>query len=199
MDAHRILAGAAETGDLEGLPDPAEEQLDRPAPPVEIGDFLGRGVPVVGQDAQHLARAGHDPPFAHRVRHRVAAAATLPRPKKTDAVGEDVAVGRARQLFDQVQRRVGFEAGDDAASGGIERGPPGIIVIAQIEDVGGARFDRHRLRHRDVVDGGGADRGIDRAIGGGVDPVHLGAAHPGRKAGQPALGSFSRTPVASIS
>ncbi len=37
LDAHSILAGAEKTADLEGLLDPAEEQLDRPAALVEIG------------------------------------------------------------------------------------------------------------------------------------------------------------------
>src|SRR4029077_7080110 len=39
LDAYGVLGGADETGDFEGLLDPAEEQLDSPAPAVEIGDL----------------------------------------------------------------------------------------------------------------------------------------------------------------
>jgi hypothetical protein len=46
LDAHGILAEAEKAADFEGLLDPAEEQLDRPTPLVEIGDRLGRGVEI---------------------------------------------------------------------------------------------------------------------------------------------------------
>src|SRR6266853_5330088 len=55
LDADGVFAGAEEAGDFEGLLDPAKEQLDRPAPFVEIGDLLRRGIQVVAQDAQHFA------------------------------------------------------------------------------------------------------------------------------------------------
>src|SRR5690349_21206430 len=41
LDAHGVLGGAEEVVDLEVLLHPAKEQLDGPAPPVEIGDLLG--------------------------------------------------------------------------------------------------------------------------------------------------------------
>ena len=40
LDTNRSFRGSEEVVDLEGLLDPAEEQLDRPAPPVEVGNFL---------------------------------------------------------------------------------------------------------------------------------------------------------------
>src|SRR5579863_6846628 len=55
LDAYGVVAGAEEAADFEDLLDPTEKQLDRPAPLVEIGDFLGRGVEIVREDAQHLA------------------------------------------------------------------------------------------------------------------------------------------------
>ena len=64
--AHGILADAEEVLDLEVLLDPPEEQLDGPAPFVEIGDVPGRGLEVVGEEAQHLAGVGPDPNLAHR-------------------------------------------------------------------------------------------------------------------------------------
>ena len=51
LDADRILAGAEEVFDLEVLLDPFEEQLEGPAPLVEVGDVPGRGLEVVGEDA----------------------------------------------------------------------------------------------------------------------------------------------------
>jgi hypothetical protein len=60
LDTHGILGGAEEVADLEGLLDPAEEQLDLPAAPVEVSDLLGRGMEIVGEDTQLLAGLGVD-------------------------------------------------------------------------------------------------------------------------------------------
>ena len=80
------------------------------------------------------------------------------------------------------QRRVGLEPRDDAAAGLIQLGPPAVVVIAEIEDVGGPRLYRHLLGGRDVVDVGGADRVIDRMTEVRIiDHMRLGAAHLGRK------------------
>src|ERR1700674_4106694 len=57
LDAYSVLGGADEASDLEGLLDPAEEQLDGPTPAVEISDLLGAGIEVVRQDAQHRSRS----------------------------------------------------------------------------------------------------------------------------------------------
>ena len=91
LDVHGILGGAEEAGDLEGLLDPAEEQLDGPAALVELGDLLGASVEIVGEDAQHLAGVAHDPHLAHRIGHRVAPAHGLATRQKADAIGQDVA------------------------------------------------------------------------------------------------------------
>src|ERR1700722_17679230 len=77
LGAYGVVRGAQEAGDLKGLLDPAKEQLDRPAALVEKGDLGGRGVEIVGQDAQYLAGVGGDPHLAHRVLHRVGAARAL--------------------------------------------------------------------------------------------------------------------------
>ena len=42
LGSHGILASAEEAADLQGLLDPAEEQLDLPAHLVELGDLLRR-------------------------------------------------------------------------------------------------------------------------------------------------------------
>jgi len=106
----------------------------------------------------------------------------LARGQKADVVGQNIAAPRYRQLFHHGQRRVGFEAGDDPALRGVELGPPRVIVIAEIKDIGGARFDRHLLGHGNVVDVGRAHRGVDRAVGISiVDDMHLGTADPRRE------------------
>ena len=57
------------------------------------------------------------------------------------------------------------------------------VVIAEVEDIGRAGFDRHRLRRADVVDVGGGDGVIDRAPEVGiVDDMRLGAENVGREA-----------------
>ena len=59
LDPDGVLAGAQEMAQFQALLDPTEEQLDRPAPFVEVGDFPGGSLEVVGQDAQDPA--GFDP------------------------------------------------------------------------------------------------------------------------------------------
>src|ERR1041384_4939162 len=55
LNANRGFRGSEEVADLQGLLDPAKEQLDRPAPAVEIGNLLRAGLKIIGEDAQHLA------------------------------------------------------------------------------------------------------------------------------------------------
>src|SRR5208282_5765378 len=183
LDADGVLGGAEEAGDLQGLLDPAEEQLDLPALLVKIGNLLGRRVKVVGEDAQFLAGLGQYPDLAHGILHRVLSAASLARWQEPDAVGQDGAAGRQRQLLDHLERRVALDPGDDAALRLIQFGPPRVVIVAEIKDVGGTSQDRHGVGGGDVVDVGRADCGIDRPLGIGiVDDVQLGAAGVGGKA-----------------
>ena len=123
LDAHGVLRGAEEVPHLEGLLDPAEEQFDGPTSLIEIGDLLGGGVEIVAQDAQHLAGLGLDADFADWVLEGIDAAACLSCRQVADAVGQDGAALWNRQVGNDGKRRVGLEAGDDAAAGGIELGP----------------------------------------------------------------------------
>ena len=75
------------------------------------------------------------------------------RPMRSERTGEPAAT---RQFVQDGERRVLLEAGDDAAAGLVELRPPAIIVVAEVEDIGGARLDRHRLGGGDVVDAGRA-------------------------------------------
>ncbi len=60
------------------------------------------------------------------------------------------------------KRSIDLQTSDDAAAGGIKFGPEAIVVIAQVEHICGARPDRHRLGHGDVVDIGGRELGEAR-------------------------------------
>ena len=134
------LRGANEARDFKDLFDPSKEQLDGPTSAVEISDLLGAGIEVIRQDAQHLSSIGRDPHLPHRVLHRIATALGLTCGEEADAVGEEVFALRDRQFFHHVEWRIGIEPGDDPAADRVEFRPPGIIVIAEIEDIGGTRL-----------------------------------------------------------
>lgn len=102
------------------------------------------------------------------------------RPLRSERTPEPGGTGLAKRL---VERGVGLEARHDAATGQVERGPPGIVVIAEIEHIGGTGLDRHRLGGGDVIDIGRRHGVIDRPAGIWiVDDMGLGAADIGRKA-----------------
>lgn len=88
----------------------------------------------------------------------------LPLRQIPDAIGQDGVVVD-RHPLGRGQLGDGLQAGDDPASGIVEFGPPGVVIIAKIKDIGGVRLDRHGLGRRDVVDSGNADGGINRAVG----------------------------------
>ena len=82
-----------------------------------------------------------------------------------------------------MERRSCLEPRHDAATSVIERSPPAIVIIAEVEDVSGTSLDRHRLGCGDIVDIGLGDHVIDRTAEVGiVDHMRLGAADIGRKA-----------------
>ena len=106
LDAHGVLGSAEEVTDFEGLLDPAEEQFDLPAALVEVGNFLGGGVEIVGQDAQLLAGLGIDADFTDGIGEGVLTASCQAGGKVTDAVGEDRRARRKRLLLDDDKRGV---------------------------------------------------------------------------------------------
>ena len=84
--------------------------------------------------------------------------------------------------FGRMERRIFLEPRHDTAAGIVQRRPPAIIVIAEVEDIGGAGLDRHRLGRGDVVDIGLGDHVIDRTAQVGIiDDMRLGAADLGGK------------------
>ena len=176
LDFHGILGGADEGLDAQILLHPFEEQLDLPAALIEIGDLAGGCLEVVGEDAQHLAGLDPHADFAHRFAERVFTAAGQADRQKSDAVGEDIgfATRNAARVF-QSQRRVLFEPRDDATALGIEAGPPSIIVIAKVINVGGAGFYRHGLGNGNIVDPRRGDGEVSRTSGCRViDQMQLG-------------------------
>lgn len=169
LDADRILADAEEVSQLRLLLDPADEQLDVPAPLVKRRNRAGGRIEVVGQHPQDGARLDLDPDLADGVAHRVAPAVRRPFRQEADPVGRHVGgTGRHRARLGHAQRGVGLKPGDDAAGSPVELRPPAVIIVAEVEDISGARLDRHRLGGGDVVDSGRGDAEVERAVGVGV-------------------------------
>src|SRR6266849_5427029 len=73
LNANRVLGTADKMGDFQGLLHHAEEQLDLPAPLVEVGDFFGGGVQIVGQNAQGPASLHSHDDLAYRALHGISA------------------------------------------------------------------------------------------------------------------------------
>ena len=85
LGAHRVLGGSEEVPDLEGLFDPPEEQFDRPATFVKVGDLLCARCQVVGEDTQDLAGLDLHPPRAESDGTRRSAPKAARRWSRSDA------------------------------------------------------------------------------------------------------------------
>jgi len=182
LKADGVLGSPQEVTDFQGLLDPSKEQLDGPSALVQIGDLLRAGSQIIGEDAQHLAGLDHDPNFADQTRHRVVTGSGEPFRKVSGPIAADRRSRWDRMILDDRKRRVGFEPRDNAAAGLIERRPPAIIVIAEVENVDSSRFDRHFLGGRDVIHVCRGHHEIKWLIGIGiVNDVCFGAANPRRK------------------
>src|SRR5260221_6599245 len=105
LNAHGIFAGADELSDLQRLLDPAEEELDGPAPLVEVGDLLRACREIVAEDAQNLASFDPDADLAHRHAKWVLAIVRLPLGQLADAVGQDGPLRRHGARLDHRERR----------------------------------------------------------------------------------------------
>src|SRR6202163_5092643 len=89
LNANGVFGGSQEVDDLQGLFDPAKEQLDGPSTLVQIGDFLRACLKVIGEDAQHLAGLDHDANFTDETRHRVLTRRGEPFGKVPGPITED--------------------------------------------------------------------------------------------------------------
>lgn len=123
------------------------------------------------------------------------AAGGWPGRQEADLLGEYIVrLMRHQEGFDHPQRGVRLQPRDDAAVGGVELPlrchssgcaaetfrqlrPSGIVIIAEVKDIGCASLDRHLLGRSNVVDTGGRKTEIEQAVGIRViDDMSLGAA-----------------------
>ncbi len=178
----------------DGLPGQAPTRW--PTTLVQIGDFLCARGQVIGEDAQHVAGLDHDLDFADQTRHRVVAGSGEPLRKVSDAIAQDRRSRRHWAILGHLKRRVGLEPCDNAAVSLMKLRPPAIIVVTEVENVGGSRLDRHLLGGRDVIDVGWRHHEIEWLIGIGiVDDVRFGAQTPRKRrpvAAQTAHGNDER-------
>ena len=123
--------------DLQGLLDHTEEQLDLPAPLVEVGDL------AAGASRSLLRIRSFLPVSVITTISRTASCIGFwrllaCRPGRKPMRSRQHARSRRAPAWSRAsrERRVGLEARHDAAAGCIELGPPGVIVVAEIEDVG---------------------------------------------------------------
>jgi hypothetical protein len=123
LNSNGVLDGAEEVPDLQRLFDPAEEQLDRPAALVKIGDLAGGSIEIVADDTNLLSGLQQHAGLAHRLVHRISTAAGETLRQLSHPVGKDVGALRYFQFLDDAQRRVRLQPRDEAAAGFVQRSP----------------------------------------------------------------------------
>jgi hypothetical protein len=128
LNANGVLGVPEEVADFQGLFDPSKEQLDGPSTLIQIGDFLGAGGQIIGEDAQHLAGLNYDPDFTDQTRHRVGAGRREPFGKVSGSIAQDRGFRWNRPILGDLKRCVGLKACDNAAIRLVEPGPPAIII-----------------------------------------------------------------------
>src|SRR5205814_2129253 len=89
LNADCILRPTDEMGDLQGLLQKPEEQLDLPAQLVKIGYLLRGCIEIVAEDAQVLAGFRHHDDLSHRNLHWIDAAIGLARRQKANPIAQD--------------------------------------------------------------------------------------------------------------
>src|SRR6516162_7541248 len=155
LDAHGVLVAAEKAADLEVLLEPFEQQLDVPALFVELCDLDGGPLQVVGEQIEGLVVIGagdHDLAQADIVeRVERSAAARLTVTDLDQAVGQDIVAGR-RLLGDQTAMRIIFASGNEDGASGPDRGPPAVIGITLVKDIGGAGLDWYGAAVDHIVD-----------------------------------------------
>ena len=136
------------------------------------------------------------PHLAHETGHPILARGGKPLGQMSEAVAQHRRAGFDRPLFDDGERRVGFQPRHDATGGLMQARPPSVIIVAEVEHIGRSRLDRHLLGGNDVVDVGRRHHQVKRLVGVGVvDDVRLGPANAGRRRHYSPLSAESRTLV----
>src|SRR5438105_4117308 len=143
LNANSVLGGSKEVADFEGLFDPSEEEFDCPSPLVQVSNLLRTCAQVIGKDAQFLASLDNNPDFSHQPRHRILTRCGEPFRKMSDPIANDRRSSWNWPTFDNLKRRVDLQPCDDATAGTVQFRPPGKIVIAEVENVGRFRLNRH--------------------------------------------------------
>src|SRR5271167_536133 len=177
LEADRVVVVAEEAADVEMLFDPAKQQLDLPSGLVEGGDVDDGSCEVIGQQGDGFAVGSLDPEPAQSDRQlRIALAGeahlTVLEHGETIALRE-----RDRALANDVEAHVGLGSGDEDRALVSDRGPPAVVAIALIKDIGRPRLDRDRATDLGVVNVGIGDvedaRIVDLRV---KDDMHLQAA-----------------------
>src|ERR1700720_1001125 len=177
LQANSVLVGAEERADIEMLLDPAKQQFDLPAALVQGRDLDRRPLEIIGDERDRSTLVALDANTSQRNRQPRGALAgkrDLGVVDDPEAVTDDftniAALGRTKAC-------VHFGARDEESPGIIDLLPPTEMIITLVEDVGRAGLDRHLAANLDIVDVGGGDLDVARAIFLGlVDDVHLHAA-----------------------
>jgi SAM domain (Sterile alpha motif) len=174
LEADRVVVVAEEAADVEMLFDPAKQQLDLPSSLVEGGDVDGGSFEVIGQQGDGFAVGALDPEPAQSDRQLRIALAGQAHLIVLEH-GETVALGeRDRALANEVEAHVGLGSGDEDRALASDRGPPAVVAIALIKDVGRPGLDRDRATDLGVVNVGVGDVEDARIVGLRVkDDMHL--------------------------
>src|SRR5580658_1476744 len=177
LQANGVVVVAEEIPNVEMLLDPAKQQLDLPAGLIERG-YLHRGaVHVVGDEGDYTALIALDANAAQRDGQL---GISLAGEHDFGIVDDGEAVTDAlfhRPTFVRPKPRILLRPRDEAGFGGVDLGPPAVVIVPLVEHVGCARLDRHPPADLDVVDGRRRDLDLAWAIGlGVVDDMHFHAA-----------------------
>src|SRR5271163_1775660 len=151
LEADGVVVVAEEAADVKMLFDPAKQQLDLPSGLVEGGD-VGRGaLEVIGQqgDGFPVGSLNAEPAQSDRqLRIALAGEAHLMILEH----GETITVGeRDGALADDVEAHVGLGLGDEERALLGDRGPPAVVAIALVKDIGRTRLDRDRATDLGVI------------------------------------------------
>jgi hypothetical protein len=177
LEADRVVVVAEKAADVKMLFDPAKQQLDLPPGLVEGGDVDGGALEVIGQqgDGFPVGSLDHEAAQSHR-QGRIALAGEAHLGVVEH--GEIIALRqRDGALADDVEAHIGLGSGEEDRALVGDRGPPAIMAIALVKDIGRPLLDRDRAADLGVVDVGIGDVEDARTVGLRVkDDVHLQAA-----------------------
>ena len=135
------------------LLDPAEQEFDLPSALVEGCNLNCRAFEIVGDESDRPAFVTFDLDASQWDRQTGIALAG----ERYIGIGDDlepIATGLAHvAMLCRAQARVGFDPRNQESLGGVDLLPPAKVIIAFVENVGGAGFEFGLTADLDVVDG----------------------------------------------